>query len=53
VTQLKYIFRYLLPNLDGKVLLDIGSRLGAVLYGVCGKDLPMHVQSRYCILVYV
>ena len=27
------IFRDLLPPLDGKTLLDVGSRLGAVLYG--------------------
>jgi precorrin-6B methylase 2 len=27
------IFKELLPPLDGKILLDIGSRLGAVLYG--------------------
>jgi hypothetical protein len=27
------MFRKLLPPLDGKTVLDVGSRLGAVLYG--------------------
>ena len=34
VAQIKYIFQYLLPSLQDKTLLDIGSRTGAVLYGV-------------------
>lgn len=35
VTQMKYIFRYLLPDLSGKIIVDVGSRFGPVLYGVC------------------
>lgn len=31
--RLEYIFTSLLPPLDGKRILDVGSRLGAVLYG--------------------
>merc|ERR1712059_137395 len=31
--RLQFIFRCLLPNLAGKRVLDIGSRIGAVLYG--------------------
>ncbi|XP_011310923.1 uncharacterized protein [Fopius arisanus] len=31
--ELYLIFNTLLPTLDGKILLDVGSRLGAVLYG--------------------
>ena len=30
---MEFIFVSLLPNLDGKRVLDIGSRLGALLYG--------------------
>lgn len=33
VPQLKYIFQYLLPDLRGKTIIDVGSRTGAVLYG--------------------
>lgn len=29
-----YIFNDRLPTIEGKTVLDIGSRLGAVLYGV-------------------
>ena len=37
--QLKFIFCDLLPDLSGKTVLDIGSRLGPVLYAVraCGS----------------
>jgi len=31
--QIKYIYQFLLPDLHGKMVLDVGSRLGAVLYG--------------------
>ncbi|XP_033127808.1 uncharacterized protein LOC117125404 isoform X1 [Anneissia japonica] len=33
IVQLKYIFNDVLPDLTGKVLVDIGSRLGPILYG--------------------
>ena len=33
--EIKFIFSDLLPDLTGKTVVDIGSRLGAVLYGVC------------------
>lgn len=37
---LQYIFNVLLPaDLEGKRLLDVGSRLGAVLYGVSVKNV--------------
>lgn len=32
--QLKFIFCDLLPDLSGKTVLDIGSRMGPVLYAV-------------------
>lgn len=31
--QLQYIFQYLLPDLRGKLIVDVGSRLGTVLWG--------------------
>merc|ERR1712098_776046 len=31
--RLEYMFRCLLPSLKGKTVLDVGSRLGAVLFG--------------------
>ncbi|XP_076648703.1 uncharacterized protein LOC143356690 [Halictus rubicundus] len=33
VSNMVYVFCNILPPLDGKIVLDIGSRLGAVLYG--------------------
>ncbi|XP_075470007.1 uncharacterized protein LOC142502640 isoform X2 [Ascaphus truei] len=30
--ELKFLFQHVLPDLSGKVLVDVGSRLGAVLY---------------------
>ncbi|KAM9645119.1 uncharacterized protein ACIGJ3_014225 isoform 3-T3 [Trichechus inunguis] len=33
LTELKFIYHHVLPDLSGKVLVDVGSRLGAVLYG--------------------
>ncbi|XP_076633573.1 uncharacterized protein LOC143347867 [Colletes latitarsis] len=33
VSAMLYIFHSVLPPLEGKTLLDVGSRLGAVLYG--------------------
>ena len=32
--QLKFIFCDLLPDMNGKTVVDIGSRMGPVLYGV-------------------
>jgi len=32
-TKLKYMYKFLLPDLRGKTVLDVGSRLGAVLFG--------------------
>ncbi|KAK7836012.1 hypothetical protein U0070_004103 [Myodes glareolus] len=46
--ELKFLFHQVLPDLSGKVLVDIGSRLGTVLYGgylyssaaqLCGVEL--------------
>ena len=32
--QIKYIYEFLLPDLHNKTILDVGSRTGALLYGV-------------------
>ncbi|KAM4690222.1 uncharacterized protein WCC33_017633 [Rhinophrynus dorsalis] len=32
LVELKFLFQYVLPDLTGKTLVDVGSRLGAVLY---------------------
>ncbi|XP_029340287.1 uncharacterized protein LOC110307476 isoform X2 [Mus caroli] len=46
--ELKFIYHHVLPDLSGKVLVDVGSRLGTVLYGgylyssavqLCGVEL--------------
>ncbi|XP_038191929.1 uncharacterized protein LOC119818533 isoform X2 [Arvicola amphibius] len=46
--ELKFLYHQVLPDLSGKVLVDIGSRLGTVLYGgylyssaarLCGVEL--------------
>uniref|UniRef100_A0A8D0HBK1 Methyltransferase type 11 domain-containing protein n=1 Tax=Sphenodon punctatus TaxID=8508 RepID=A0A8D0HBK1_SPHPU len=33
--ELKFLYQHVLPDLTGKVLVDVGSRLGAVLFGGC------------------
>ncbi|XP_061750920.1 uncharacterized protein zgc:109986 [Nerophis ophidion] len=33
VSELAFLFRNVLPDLSGRTLVDVGSRLGAVLYG--------------------
>ncbi|KAM4624895.1 uncharacterized protein ACJ7VT_003393 [Polymixia lowei] len=33
IAELRFLYQNVLPDLTGKVLLDVGSRLGAVLYG--------------------
>uniref|UniRef100_A0A8C5S7V5 Uncharacterized protein n=1 Tax=Laticauda laticaudata TaxID=8630 RepID=A0A8C5S7V5_LATLA len=34
LVELKFLYQEVLPDLTGKVLVDVGSRLGAVLFGV-------------------
>jgi len=53
VTQLKYIFKFLVPSLQGKTVLDIGSRLGAVLYGAyvyssCNEIVGVEMNKDLC-----
>ncbi|XP_060789079.1 uncharacterized protein zgc:109986 [Neoarius graeffei] len=33
ISELQFLFLHVLPDLAGKVVVDVGSRLGAVLYG--------------------
>ncbi|XP_026507285.1 uncharacterized protein LOC112103980 isoform X3 [Terrapene carolina triunguis] len=37
--ELKFLYQYALPDLTGKILVDVGSRLGAVLFGVLHSDI--------------
>ncbi|XP_076442982.1 uncharacterized protein LOC143281619 [Babylonia areolata] len=53
VPQLKYLFRYVLPSLQDKTLLDIGSRTGAVLYGAylyskCRQIVGVELDTTFC-----
>ena len=45
--QLRYIFSHLLPDLTNKTIVDVGSRTGFVLYGVCGSKMS-EVIWVYC-----
>ncbi|KAK3593159.1 hypothetical protein CHS0354_039644 [Potamilus streckersoni] len=51
--QIKYIFTYLLPDLTGKTVLDVGSRTGAVLYGAyvysqASSIVGVEMDSSFC-----
>ncbi|XP_014892068.1 uncharacterized protein LOC106949993 [Poecilia latipinna] len=35
VSELQFLFQNVLPDLSGRTVVDVGSRLGAVLYGGC------------------
>lgn len=48
-TELKFLFQNVLPDLSGRTLVDVGSRLGAVLYGV--RDSLSLVQSSVEVLI--
>ncbi|XP_029454809.1 uncharacterized protein LOC115090178 isoform X2 [Rhinatrema bivittatum] len=37
--ELKFLYQHVLPDLTGKILIDTGSRLGAVLFGVIHADV--------------
>ncbi|XP_076315833.1 uncharacterized protein LOC143228452 isoform X2 [Tachypleus tridentatus] len=39
IQRVQFIFRSMLPDLEGKVVLDVGSRLGPVLWGVVCSDI--------------
>lgn len=43
--QLKFIFQQALPDMRGKTLVDVGSRLGVMLYGV-SDDMLSSIISK-------
>ncbi len=46
--EVRYIFGDLLPDLTGKTVVDVGSRLGAAVYEV--GDIYVWVDSKMCVL---
>merc|ERR1711972_845441 len=51
--RLQYIFEDLLPDLKGKTVVDVGSRLGAVLYGAyyfseASKIVGIEINKDFC-----
>lgn len=53
--ELKWLFTKILPPLDNKTLLDVGSRLGCVLYGAseftkASKIIGVEMSSDFCTL---
>ncbi|XP_076290806.1 uncharacterized protein LOC143214086 isoform X2 [Lasioglossum baleicum] len=55
VTTMVYVFCNILPPLDGKTVLDVGSRLGAVLYGAhifssAQKIIGVEMNNDFCTL---
>lgn len=49
--ELKFIYHHVLPDLSGKVLVDVGSRLGAVLYGVKSSLWTYSTFGKYFLLL--
>jgi len=45
--DVKFIFNNLVPNLSGKMVVDVGSRLGPVLYGVSSAVLLYNGNSKF------
>ncbi|XP_035214046.1 uncharacterized protein LOC118187870 isoform X1 [Stegodyphus dumicola] len=53
VQRSEFIFRYILPDLKDKVVLDVGSRLGALLYGAyyyssASKIIGVEINEDLC-----
>ncbi|KFM63191.1 hypothetical protein X975_23741, partial [Stegodyphus mimosarum] len=53
VQRSEFIFRYILPDLKDKVILDVGSRLGALLYGAyyyssASKIIGVEINEDLC-----
>lgn len=47
MTELRFLFQHVLPDLSGRTLVDVGSRLGAVLYGVRGQHTHTHTVAVF------
>ncbi|XP_044128099.1 uncharacterized protein LOC122921872 [Bufo gargarizans] len=53
ILELKFLFQHALPDLSGKTLLDVGSRLGAVLYAgyvysSASKLQGIEINAEFC-----
>lgn len=53
LVELKFLFQKMLPDLSGKTLVDVGSRLGAVLYAGCvyssaSKLQGVEINAEFC-----
>lgn len=51
--RIEFLFKALLPPIDDKIILDVGSRLGAVLYGAClftksNKIIGVEINNEFC-----
>lgn len=53
VSELQFLFQNVLPDLSGRVLVDVGSRLGAVLYGVRGHHKHTHTRFLSPVFMHV
>lgn len=49
--ELKFIYHHVLPDLSGKILVDVGSRLGTVLYGVKSSLQTYPTYGKYFLLL--
>lgn len=49
--ELKFIYHHVLPDLSGKLLVDVGSRLGTVLYGVKSSLWTYSAFGKYFLLL--
>lgn len=53
IQQIQFIFKYCVGSLQNKIFLDVGSRLGAFLYGAyhhtdCGKIIGVEINKDWC-----
>ena len=51
--KIEFLFTSVLPPLDDKIILDVGSRLGAVLYGAylytkSSKIIGVEINKEFC-----
>lgn len=51
LVELKFIYHHVLPDLSGKLLVDVGSRLGTVLYGVKSSLWTYSTVGKYFLLL--
>uniref|UniRef100_UPI00398EB227 uncharacterized protein n=1 Tax=Pristiophorus japonicus TaxID=55135 RepID=UPI00398EB227 len=56
--EIKFLFHHVLPDLSGKILIDVGSRLGAVLFGgylysAASQIIGVEINADFCQLQQV